>query len=83
MKTMKIKELKKLLVDLEQEKGNIDELEIWIQPVGTPSVEVYSMGIVNVCSNNVEQHGKEVFGVYLKRFFPKLLHRFVLKSKVR
>jgi hypothetical protein len=26
---------------------------------------------------------KEVLGVYLKRFFPKLLHRFVLKSKVR
>jgi short-subunit dehydrogenase len=27
--------------------------------------------------------GKEVLGVYLKRFFPKLLHRFVLQSKVR
>jgi dehydrogenase/reductase SDR family protein 7 len=27
--------------------------------------------------------GKEVLGVYMKRFFPKLLHRFVLKSKVR
>jgi dehydrogenase/reductase SDR family protein 7 len=27
--------------------------------------------------------GKEVLGVYLKRFFPKLLHRVVLKSKVR
>ena len=27
--------------------------------------------------------GKEVLGVYLKRFFPKLLHHFVLKSKVR
>ena len=26
---------------------------------------------------------KEVLGVYLKRFFPKLLHKFVLKSKVR
>lgn len=26
---------------------------------------------------------KEVLGVYLKRFFPKLLHHFVLKSKVR
>jgi phage-related protein len=66
MKTMKIKELKKLLVDLEQERGNIDELEIWIQPAGTPSVEVYGMGIVNVSSNNAEQHGKEVFGVYLE-----------------
>lgn len=27
--------------------------------------------------------GKEVLGVYLKRFFPKFLHSFVLKSKVR
>ena len=27
--------------------------------------------------------GKEILGVYLKRFFPKMLHRFVLKSKVR
>ena len=26
---------------------------------------------------------KEVLGVYLKRFFPKLLHRFVLKNEVR
>ena len=65
MEKMRIKELKKLLVDLEQERGNIDELEIWIQPVGTPSVEVYSMGIVKVCSNN-EQDGKEVFGIYLE-----------------
>jgi len=27
--------------------------------------------------------GKEIFAVYLKRFFPKLLHNIVLKSKVR
>ena len=27
--------------------------------------------------------GKEVQGIYLKRFFPKLLHKVVLKSKVR
>ncbi|GGH41892.1 short-chain dehydrogenase [Mangrovimonas yunxiaonensis] len=26
---------------------------------------------------------KEVLGVYLKRFFPKLLHQFVIKSQVR
>ncbi|MGB6268302.1 MAG: SDR family oxidoreductase [Olleya sp.] len=26
---------------------------------------------------------KEVLGVYLKRFFPKLLHKFVLKSQVK
>lgn len=27
--------------------------------------------------------GKEVIGIYLKRFFPKFLHYFVLRSKVR
>ncbi len=27
--------------------------------------------------------GKEVLGIYLKRFFPKFLHYFVLRSKVR
>ncbi len=27
--------------------------------------------------------GKEVKGIYLKRFFPKLLHKMVLKSRVR
>ncbi len=27
--------------------------------------------------------GKEVLGIYLKLFFPKLLHKFVLRSKVR
>jgi short-subunit dehydrogenase len=27
--------------------------------------------------------GKEVKGIYLKRFFPKLLHKMVLKSQVR
>jgi short-subunit dehydrogenase len=26
---------------------------------------------------------KEILGVYLKRFFPKLLHYFVLRSSVR
>ncbi|SDQ79779.1 SDR family oxidoreductase [Flagellimonas zhangzhouensis] len=27
--------------------------------------------------------GKEIMGIYLKRFFPKLLHKMVLKSQVR
>ncbi|MEP2278056.1 SDR family oxidoreductase [Maribacter sp.] len=27
--------------------------------------------------------GKEKFGIYLKRFFPKILHKVVMKSKVR
>jgi short-subunit dehydrogenase len=26
--------------------------------------------------------GKEVSGVYMKRFFPRLLHKLVLRSKV-
>jgi short-subunit dehydrogenase len=36
-------------------------------------------------SNKFEEYigGKEVLGVYLKRFFPKFLHYFVLRSKVR
>jgi dehydrogenase/reductase SDR family protein 7 len=36
-------------------------------------------------SNKFEAYigGKEVLGVYLKRFFPKLLHYAVLRSKVR
>jgi short-subunit dehydrogenase len=36
-------------------------------------------------SNNFEVYigGKEVLGVYLKRFFPKILHYLVMKSKVR
>ena len=36
-------------------------------------------------SNKFEAYigGKEVLGIYLKRFFPKMLHNFVLKSKVR
>jgi dehydrogenase/reductase SDR family protein 7 len=36
-------------------------------------------------SNTFESYigGKEVLGIYLKRFFPKLLHRLVLKSEVR
>jgi hypothetical protein len=27
--------------------------------------------------------GKETIGVFLKRFFPKFLHYYVLRSKVR
>jgi hypothetical protein len=63
---MVIKDLKKLLLTLEQERGNIDDLEIWIQPAGTPSTKVYSMGIIDVCNDKSPQHGKEVFGVHLE-----------------
>lgn len=50
------------------------------------SVTVFAKRLVKaVEANKFEAYigGKEVVGVYLKRFFPKLLHRFVLKSKVR
>jgi short-subunit dehydrogenase len=41
--------------------------------------------VAGIESNKFEIYigGKEVLGVYLKRFFPRFLHRFVLKSKVR
>jgi short-subunit dehydrogenase len=52
---------------------------------GMPVVIFVKKLIKAVESNTFEVYigGKEVLGVYLKRFFPKLLHRFVLKSKVR
>lgn len=49
-------------------------------------VSVFAKKLVKaVEANKFEAYigGKEVLGIYLKRFFPKLLHRFVLKSKVR
>jgi short-subunit dehydrogenase len=52
---------------------------------GMPVVIFVKKLIKAVESNTFEAYigGKEVLGVYLKRFFPKLLHRFVLQSKVR
>jgi len=50
------------------------------------SVAVFAKKFVKaVESNKFEVYigGKEVLGVYLKRFFPKFLHYFVLRSKVR
>ncbi|MBX9808595.1 MAG: SDR family oxidoreductase [Flavobacteriaceae bacterium] len=50
------------------------------------SVSVFAGKFVKaVESNKFEVYigGKEVMGVYLKRFFPKFLHYFVLKRKVR
>ncbi|MBP2284293.1 short-subunit dehydrogenase [Flavobacterium sp. CG_23.5] len=63
-------------------KQNIDD-EATLN--GMP-VAVFAKKLINaVESTKFEAYigGKEVLGVYLKRFFPKLLHRFVLKSKVR
>lgn len=52
---------------------------------GMPVVIFVKKLIKAVESNTFETYigGKEVLGVYLKRFFPKWLHLFVLKSKVR
>jgi len=69
METMKIKDLKKLLYDLEQQRGNINELKIWILPIGTPPLEVYSMGMATVQDDNTKYNvpiEKEVFCVHLE-----------------
>jgi hypothetical protein len=67
MKTMKIKDLKKLLSDLEDRLGDLGDLEIFIRRVGTPSQPVYDMGI-GTYEHGVDEVGekKEVFYVYLE-----------------
>jgi hypothetical protein len=67
MKTMKIKDLKKLLSDLEDKLGDLGDLEIFIRPVGTPSQPVYDM-CIGTYEHGVDEVGgkKEVFCVYLE-----------------
>ena len=67
METMKIKDLKKLLSDLEDKLGDLDDLEIFIRPIGTPSQPVHDMGIGRY-EHGVDEVGdkKEVFCVYLE-----------------
>ena len=64
---MKIKDLKKLLSDLEDRLGDLGDLEIFIRRVGTPSQPVYDMGI-GTYEHGVDEVGekKEVFYVYLE-----------------
>ena len=52
---------------------------------GMPTSMFAKKFVKAVESNAFEAYigGKETMGVYLKRFFPKWLHHFVLKSKVR
>lgn len=52
---------------------------------GMPTSVFAKKFVKAVESNTFEAYigGKEIMGVYLKRFFPKWLHLFVLKSKVR
>lgn len=50
------------------------------------SVEEFSKKMIKAIENEKFEAyigKKEVLGVYLKRFFPKLLHKFVMKSQVR
>ncbi|TCK69037.1 short-subunit dehydrogenase [Winogradskyella wandonensis] len=49
-------------------------------------VEKFAKQMIKAISNKKFEAyigGKERFGIYLKRFFPKLLHKVVKKSKVR
>lgn len=52
---------------------------------GMPVAECARKIINAIKKNKYEVYigGQETMGVYLKRFFPKLLHKIVLKSKVR
>lgn len=52
---------------------------------GMPVATFAKKFVKAVESNKFEAYigGKEVMGIYLKRFFPKFLHYFVLRSKVR
>lgn len=52
---------------------------------GMPVEKCAAQIITAIKKNRFETYigGKEKFGIYLKRFFPKLLHKVVLKSKVR
>lgn len=54
---MKIKDLKKLLSDLEDKLGDLDDLEIFIRPIGTTSQPVYDMGIGQNL-NNMDKDNK-------------------------
>ena len=49
-------------------------------------VNTFAKKMINAIENEKFEAyigGKEIAGVYLKRFFPKWLHKFVLRSKVR
>jgi hypothetical protein len=60
-----IGKLKSLLSKLEHENGNIDDMQIWVQPPGTPSCESVGAGLIKVSSNDKMCHGREVLGIYI------------------
>ena len=50
------------------------------------AVNTFAKKMINAIENEKFEAyigGKEIAGVYLKRFFPRWLHKFVLRSKVR
>lgn len=65
--------------------GNVQNKEDNATKSGMP-VDICAQKIIcAIEKNKFESYigGKEIMGVYLKRFLPKLLHRVVLKSAVR
>jgi len=54
------------------------------QETGMPAAECAAQILKAVIKNKHEVYigGKEKYAIYLKRFFPKILHRVILKSKV-
>lgn len=65
--------------------GSAQETQDVATAQGLP-VATCAKKIVNAIRNKKYESyigGKEIFAVYLKRFFPKLLHKVVLKSSVR
>lgn len=65
MKKLTIKDLKQNILNLESEIGNIDDLEIWIQPSGTPSQPVEGFNYDLVCSDDEKENNRKVFGVII------------------
>lgn len=61
---MKVKDLKLKLAELEKEFGNIDELDIWLEPCGTPSARIEDVGVSKVVSNNSDEHGQPCFSIF-------------------
>lgn len=53
MEALKVKDLKKIISDLEKINDNIDEFEIYIIPCGTPAQPVLDISIETVDYKNV------------------------------
>lgn len=49
---MTIKDLKEIINNHEQDYGNSDELELWVQPPGTPSCKIDSVNVDEISCND-------------------------------